>query len=142
MRISPRRSWIGRAARLAPVAVLLSACTVVNPTGGIPRQPLDDIPVPASFTPFSSEWTMIRAGRVTAARLVYMAPEPVEPAVQELTRLLTGSGWTAGGAEAIERAGFKGRAVAFSKGRDTCRAEVLPTTNLTRIDLVVGRIAE
>jgi hypothetical protein len=129
-------------ARLSLLVPLLAACTLLNPTGGIPRQPFEDIPVPATFTPFSDEWAVIRTNTVTAARLVYMTPQPLETIVEEMRALLTGAGWNLRGSETIGRAGFTGRALSFEKRGDTCRAEILPTTNLTRVDLIVGRTVQ
>jgi hypothetical protein len=142
MRISLRRPRIARTARLTLSALLLAGCTIVNPTGGIPRQPFDDLPVPESFLPTSSEWAVIRAKGVTAARLVYMTKEPVEPTAQELRKLLTGAGWTFDRVEPTERDGFKGQALLFSKRGDTCRAEIVPISATTRVDLIVGRVGE
>ena len=41
-------------------------------TGGLPREPFADIRVPASFVPYSDQWTLIRTPQVTAAKLVYL----------------------------------------------------------------------
>ncbi len=84
---------------------------------------------------------MIQSGRVTAARLVYQTELPLEDAVKAIDTRLKANGWTPDGVEPIERAGFKGRALAFTKGPDTCRAEVVPSSTTTRVDLIVGRLS-
>ncbi|PYM04096.1 MAG: hypothetical protein DMD82_15420 [Candidatus Rokuibacteriota bacterium] len=137
-----RESWAGRIARLSLVVVVVSSCAVYGTTGGIPRQPFADIPVPPTFIPFSNDWALIRSSRVTAARLVYQTALPAEGAEKALETSLKDNGWVLQGTEAIERAGFKGSALSFAKGPDTCRAEIVPSTTTTRVDLIIGRFTE
>lgn len=135
-------SWTARVAPLILALVVFAGCAIVGMRGGLPRQPFADIPVPQAFIPFSNEWVMIRSGKVTAARLVYQTELPVDGAARLLEEALADNGWTLGGAEPISRAGFTGRALSFAKGRDTCRAELVPSTTTTRVDLIVARVSE
>ena len=137
-----RESWAVRIAQLSLVVIVVSSCAVVGTRGGIPREPFADIPVPPTFIPFSNDWALIRSGRVTAARLVYHTALPMEGAEKVLEASLKDNGWVLEGTEAIERDGFKGAALSFAKGPDTCRAEVVPSTTTTRVDLIVGRFTE
>lgn len=137
-----RDSWTRRLLPLSIVVAVVSGCAVYGTTGGIPRQPFDDIPVPQTFIPFSNDWALIRSGRVTAARLVYQTELPVAGAAKVLESSLKDHGWALKGTEPIERAGFKGEALDFAKGPDTCRAELVPSTTTTRVDLIVGRYAD
>ena len=123
-------------------AVAIAACAIYGSTGGIPVQPFADIPVPQTFVPFSNDWSLIQSGRVTAARLVYQTEIPMDGAAKALETSLKEHGWTLKGTEPIERGGFKGTALSFAKGADTCRAEVMPSPTTTRVDLIVGRFGE
>jgi hypothetical protein len=138
IRTSP---WTARVAQLLLVLVVSAGCAVVpGATGGISRQPFADIPVPRTFLPYSNEWAMIQAGKVTAARLVYQTELPVEGAARLLETVLKDNGWSLQGVEPVSRAGFTGQALSFTKGEDSCRAEVVPSATTTRVDLIVARV--
>jgi hypothetical protein len=140
MTMRGRDSWVGRLSLLALVGVVLSACAVARPTGGVPEEPFADIRVPATFMPFSGEWALIQSGGVTAARLVYQTELPVERAAVELETALTDRGWILKAIEPVSRAGFEGQSLLFAKGSDSCRAEVVASSTTTRVDLSVGRV--
>lgn len=141
--VNNRREFrAGRVLRLAALVLAVSACAAIGSRGGISREPFADIPVPDTFVPFSNDWALIRSGRVTAARLVYQTALSMDDAASVIESSLKDNGWTVGGTEPVERAGFKGVALSFVKGRHTCRAEVVPSTTTTRVDLFVGRYKE
>jgi hypothetical protein len=138
----PRIVWPRRLLYLPPLVGLVSACAIFAPTGGLPREPFDDIPVPAAFIPFSNDWSLIRSGRVTAARLVYQTELSVEEAATALETSLRDQGWQLKGREPLTRNGFSGQALAFVKATDTCRAELVPSPTTTRVDLIVARLGD
>ncbi len=139
---TPRTAWPRRLLCLPLVAVAVSACAIVQSTGGIPREPFEDIPVPAAFIPYSNDWSLIRSARVTAARLVYQTELSVEGAASALETSLTDQGWALKGTEPIMRNGFTGEALSFLKGADTCRAELVPSPTTTRVDLIIARLSD
>jgi hypothetical protein len=138
----PRIVWPRRLLYLPLLVGLVSACAIFAPTGGLPREPFDDIPVPAAFIPFSNDWSLIRSGRVTAARLVYQTELSVEEAATALETSLRDQGWQLKGREPLTRNGFTGQALAFFKAADTCRAELVPSPTTTRLDLIVARLGD
>jgi hypothetical protein len=138
----PRIVWPRRLLCLPLLVGLVSACAIFAPTGGLPREPFDDIPVPATFIPFSNDWSLIRSGRVTAARLVYQTELSVEEAATALATSLRDQGWQLKGREPLTRNGFSGQALAFVKATDTCRAELVPSPTTTRVDLIVARLGD
>ena len=138
----PRIAWPRRLLCLPLVVGALSACAIFAPTGGLPREPFDDIPVPPAFMPYSSDWSLIRSGRVTAARLVYQTELSVEAAATALERSLRDKGWQLTGREPLTRNGFTGQALVFLKATDTCRAELVPSPTTTRLDLIVARLGD
>jgi hypothetical protein len=137
-----RAAWRRRVFCLPLVALVAAGCAVVPSTGGIPREPFEDIPVPATFVPYSNDWSMIRTGRVTAARLVYQTTLPVEGAAAALQTSLADKGWVLRGTEPITRNGFAGQVLSFLKGTDSCRAELVSSTTTTRVDLTIARLGD
>jgi hypothetical protein len=140
-------TWTTRAAcrlllGLPLVALAAAGCAVVPSTGGIPREPFEDIPIPATFVPYSNDWSMIRSGRITAARLVYQTTLPVEGAAAALQTALVDKGWVLRGTEPITRNGFAGEVLSFLKGSDTCRAELVSSPTTTRVDLTIARLGD
>jgi hypothetical protein len=123
----------------APIIVcglLLAACT----TGGVPREPFGDVPVPAEWTPYSREWLMIRTPGAVAARLVYFTESKVEPALEQARALLLRSGWTEKGSERfVNPQGFNGVHADFAKDEDTCRVTVIEGAQATHVDYSLAR---
>lgn len=110
-------------------------------TGGLPREPFADIRVPASFVPYSDQWTLIRTPQVTAAKLVYMTPLPTESALAAMREELVRQGWTPKEASRfVNPQGFSGFIQEFVKGTDTCRATVIEGPHATHLDLAVARL--
>lgn len=110
-------------------------------TGGIPREPFADIRVPASFIPYSDQWTLIRTPQVTAAKLVYMTPLPTESALAAMREELVRQGWTPKEASRfVNPQGFSGFIQEFVKGTDNCRATVIEGPHGTHVDLAVARL--
>ena len=138
----PRIAWPRRLLCLPLLVGAVSACAIFAPTGGLPREPFDDIPVPPAFLPSSNDWSLIRSGRVTAARLVYQTELSVEEAATALETSLRDKGWQLRGREPLTRNGFTGQALAFLKAADTCRAELVPSPTTTRVDLIVARLGD
>ncbi len=138
----PRIAWPRRLLCLLLFVAAAPACAIFAPTGGLPREPFDDIPVPSAFIPFSNDWSLIRSGRVTAARLVYQTELSVEEAATALETSLRDKGWQLRGREPLTRNGFTGQALAFHKAADTCRAELVPSPTTTRVDLIVARLGD
>ncbi len=124
------------------VAVAVSACAIIQSTGGIPREPFEDIPVPSTFIPYSNDWSLMRSGRVTAARLVYQTELSVRGAATALEASLADQGWVLKATEPITRNGFTGEVLSFLKGADTCRAELVPSPTTTRVDLIIARLSD
>ncbi len=118
-------------------ALLLSACAS---TGGLGRQPFEDIPVPAQWMPYSRDWVMIRTPQVTAAKLIYFTETPVEATLLSARDLLVQRGWVEKGSEHfVNPEGFKGVWTDFAKGEDTCRVTVIEGADATHADYVVAR---
>jgi hypothetical protein len=139
---TPRIAWPRRLLCLLLLVGLVSGCAIFAPTGGLPREPFDDLPVPPEFLPYSNDWSLIQSGRVTAARLVYQTDLSVEEAATALETSLRGQGWQLKGREPLTRNGFTGQALAFLKATDTCRAELVSSPTTTRVDLIVARLGD
>ncbi len=129
-----------RARVLLPLflALALSACAG---RGGIPREPFPDIPLPASFTPYSEQWVRIRTGQADVARLIYMTPLDVEGAAAAVGELMVRNGWAV---RLTNRAttpdGYRMTVVDFGKGEDTLRVTVREAAYATHVELSVARV--
>lgn len=120
------------------LVLTLAGCAAA---GGIPREPFADIPVPASFVPYSEEWTLIQTPQATAAKLVYMTSLPPESALAAVRQELVRHGWTPKEASRfVNPQGFGGFIQEFVKGTDTCRATVIEGPYATHVDLAVARL--
>jgi hypothetical protein len=121
-------------------ALWLGACAPISMP--LPIQPFVDIPVPIQWTPYSDDWVLIRAGRVTAARLIYFSTSNVETTLAEARRMLTGTGWSETRSERfINREKFPGVWVDFAKGDDLCRVTVIEGAGATHVDYTVARVS-
>ena len=109
--------------------------------GGIPREPFPDVPVPASFIPYSDQWVRIRSDQADVARLIYMTELDVEGAAVAVRDLLLKNGWTP---VLTNRAttpdGYKVTVVDFKKDTDTIRATTREGANATHVELSVARL--
>lgn len=123
------------------LSVVLLALLGCASTGGLPRNPFDDITVPETFVPYSDRWMFIKSPTVTAAKLVYMTSLDVEGAVAAVRDALARDGWTA---QEIRRSvspgGFTQVSLDFVKGQDTCRATIIEGASATHVDLAVARL--
>ncbi len=110
-------------------------------TGGLPREPFADIRVPASFVPYSDQWTLIRTPQVTAAKLVYLTSLSPDAALSAVRQELVEHGWTPKEASRfVNPQGFSGFIQEFVKGTDACRATVIEGPYATHLDLAVARL--
>lgn len=127
--------------RLALSAFVLLALASCASTGGLPRNPFDDITVPESFLPYSDRWLFIKSPTVTAAKLVYMTQLDMDGALAAVRAALARDGWTPQELKrSVSQDGFKMLSLDFVKGADTCRATVIEGTNATHVDLAVARL--
>ncbi|MBI4609272.1 MAG: hypothetical protein HY726_09695 [Candidatus Rokubacteria bacterium] len=121
-------------------ALLVFALAGCASRGGIPVEPFPDIPVPASFVPYSDQWALIRTPRVTAAKLVYMTSLVPDAALAAVQDELVRHGWTAKEVTRfVNPQGFRGMSQEFVKGSDACRATAIEGPNATHVDLAVAR---
>lgn len=122
---------------LAACALLLSACAS---TGGLPREPFADIPVPPEWRPYSREWVMIRTPQVTAAKLVYVTGAAPEAALAGARALLLQHGWKEAGSQRfVNPERFNGVWADFAKGEDICRVTVIEGAHATHAEYTVAR---
>jgi len=121
--------------------LLVFTLTACASTGGIPRAPFDDIPVPAAFVPYSDQWTLIQTPKVTAAKLVYMTPLSPDSALAALRAELVRRGWSPKEPSPfVNPQGFRGVTLEFVKGTDSCHATVIEGPYATHVDLRVARL--
>jgi hypothetical protein len=120
-------------------ALWVGACApIVVP---MPIQPFPDVPVPVEWTPYSTDWAIIRTQKVTAARLIYFTPGNVETTLANARRLLTGAGWTETRSERFVNAEkFPGVWAEFGKGDDVCRVSVIEGTGATHVEYTIARV--
>lgn len=127
--------------RLTSALVLVVSLAACASTGGIPVEPFPDITVPASFLPYSDQWTFIRTPRVTAAKLVYMTSLDPDSALSAVRDELVRHGWTPKEiTRFVNPQGFRGLHQEFVKGTDACRATAIEGPNATHVDLAVARL--
>lgn len=125
---------------LLPLALAL-ALTACAGRGGIPREPFGDVPVPASFIPYSDQWVRIRSAQADVARLVYMSELDVEGAAAAARDLLLAKDWAlllTNRAKTPE--GYKVTIMDFGKGADTIRLTAREGVNATHVELSVARM--
>ena len=107
----------------------------------MPLQPFPDLPVPAEWTPYSDDWTIIRSPKVTAARLIYFTMGNVETTLANGRRLLARAGWSEIRSERfISAEQFPGVWAEFGKGDDLCRMTVIEGRGATHVEYTVARI--
>lgn len=129
-------------ARRLSVVFLLLTLSACASTGGIPREPFPDIPVPASFIPYSDQWVRIQTPQVIAAKLVYMTELPPDSALAAVREELVRHGWTPKEpSRFVNPQGFNGVTLEFVKGTDSCRATVIAGPHATHVELAVARLA-
>ncbi len=125
---------------LLPLALAL-ALTACAGRGGIPREPFGDVPIPASFIPYSDQWVRIRSAQADVARLVYMSELDVERAAAAARDLLLAKDWVL---LLTNRAktpdGYKVTIMDFGKEADTIRLTAREGVNATHVELSVARM--
>ena len=120
--------------------LLLSACATTAVR--IPRQPFDDIPVPASWVPYSRDAVITETPDLTTAKLIYFAQTPVDASLAQARQLLVANGWTETKSERfVNPERFPGVWAEFAKGDDTCRVTAIEGAQATHVDYVVARAA-
>jgi hypothetical protein len=118
--------------------LLLSACTAPV---RMPRQPFEDIPIPAEWTAYSRDSVIRETPAVTTARLLYFAQTPVDATLEQARQLLIPQGWTETKSERfVNPEKFPGVWADFSKGSDTCRVTVIEGAQATHVDYTVARV--
>lgn len=125
---------------LLPLALAL-ALTACAGRGGIPREPFPDVPVPASFIPYSDQWVRIRSDQADVARLIYMSELDVEGAAAAVRELLLKNGWTLVLTNRTKTPdGYKVTIMDFGKEADTIRLTSREGVNATHVELSVARL--
>ncbi|OGL05177.1 MAG: hypothetical protein A3I03_14160 [Candidatus Rokubacteria bacterium RIFCSPLOWO2_02_FULL_68_19] len=125
---------------LLPLALAL-ALTACAGRGGIPREPFPDVPVPASFIPYSDQWVRIRSAQADVARLIYMSELDVEGAGAAVRELLLKNGWTLVLTNRTKTPdGYKVTIMDFGKEADTIRLTAREAANATHVELSVARM--
>ncbi|MEK7363596.1 MAG: hypothetical protein AAB016_06440 [candidate division NC10 bacterium] len=125
---------------LLPLALAL-ALTACAGRGGIPREPFPDVPVPASFIPYSDQWVRIRSNQADVARLIYMSELDVEGAAGAVRELLVKNGWTLLLTNRTKTPdGYKVTIMDFGKEADTIRLTTREGVNATHVELSVARL--
>ena len=125
---------------LLPLALAL-ALTACAGRGGIPREPFPDVPVPASFIPYSAQWVRIRSAQADVARLIYMTELDVEGAGAAVRELLLKNGWTLVLTNRTKTPdGYKVTIMDFGKEADTIRLTAREGANATHVELSVARM--
>ena len=115
----------------------MSACATAVP---MPRQPFDDIPVPAQFVPYSRDSVITETPTVTTAKLVYFVQTPVDATLADARRLLVENGWKESKSERFVNAEkFPGVWAEFTKDSDTCRVTTVEGAHATHVEYVVAR---
>jgi hypothetical protein len=118
-------------------ALLVSACASAVP---MPRQPFDDIPVPAQFVPYSRDSVITETPTVTTAKLVYFVQTPVDATLADARRLLVENGWKESKSERFVNAEkFPGVWAEFVKDADTCRVTTVEGAHATHVEYAVAR---
>lgn len=126
-------------APLIAVALCLSACA-----GGVavPREPWDDIPVPARWVRYSRDSVIVQTPTATTAKLIYFAETPVDQTLAQARQLLAQAGWAETKSERfVNPEKFAGVWAEFTKGEDVCRVTVIEGAQATHVDYVVARVA-
>ena len=123
---------------LLALALALTACAG---RGGIPREPFPDVPVPASFIPYSDQWVRIRSNQADVARLIYMSELDVEGTAAAVRDLLLKDGWTLLLTNRTRTPdGYKVTIMDFGKGADTVRLTTREGAYATHVELSVARL--
>jgi hypothetical protein len=121
--------------------VLALALTACAGRGGIPREPFPDVPVPASFIPYSDQWVRIRSAQADVARLIYMSELDVEGTAAAVRDLLVKDGWTLLLTNRTRTPdGYRVTIMDFGKQADTVRLTTREGVNATHVELSVARI--
>ena len=130
----------GRCRIVLPWALAL-ALTACAGRGGIPREPFPDVPVPASFIPYSDQWVRIRSAQADVARLIYMSELDVEGSAAAVRDLLLKDGWTLLLTNRTRTPdGYKATIMDFGKGADTIRLTTREGVYATHVELSVARL--
>lgn len=138
--IQYRVLMLDRRGRLLLLALTLALSACMG-RGGIPREPFPDIPVPASFIPYSDQWVRIRSDQADVARLIYMTELDVEAAAAAIRDLMLTHGWTVRLTNRTTTAdGYKVTIVDFAKEADTTRLTAREGANATHVELSVARL--
>ncbi len=126
-------------ALLIGAALLCAACAT---TAVVPRQPFNDIPIPAEWRPYSRDSVIIQTPGVTAAKLVYFAEFPVDTTLDHARALLKTTGWTeTKSARFVNPYKFAGVWADFTKAKDYCRVTVIEGVGgTTHVDLTVAKV--
>ena len=123
---------------LIAAVLCLSACV-----GAVkmPRQPWEDIPVPARWVAYSRDSVIIETPAATTAKLIYFAETSVDQTLGQARQLLTQAGWTETKSERfVNPEKFPGVWAEFAKGGDVCRVAVIEGAHATNVDYTVARV--
>lgn len=138
--IQYRVFMLDRCRIVLPLALAL-ALTACAGRGGIPREPFPDVPVPASFIPYSDQWVRIRSAQADVARLIYMSELDVEGTAAAVRDLLVKDGWTLLLTNRTRTPdGYRVTIMDFGKQADTIRLTTREGVNATHVELSVARL--
>ncbi len=128
--------------RLAGVGLIFIAAGACFPTGGLPRAPFADVPIPAEATPYTNDWVFIDTPTAAAAKLVYLSPPGVEEAAARFKSQMVRSGWKEEKTVVVRRPPPEPpqTVIDFTKGADTCRITFEATSAGTHVEVTVARV--
>jgi hypothetical protein len=127
-----------RVALIAVIALLLFACAGAVT---VPRQPWDDIPVPARWVQYSRDSVIVQTPTATTAKLIYFTETSVDQTLEQTRQLLTQAGWAETKSERfVNPEKFPGAWAEFAKADDVCRVTVIEGAQATHVDYTVARV--
>jgi hypothetical protein len=128
--------------RFVGVGFIVLVAGACFPTGGLPRIPFADIPVPADATPYTNDWVYIDSPTATAAKLIYLGPPGVEEVAAVFKSQMIRSGWKEEKTTVVRRPVPEPpqTVMEFAKGADTCRVTLEATSAGTHIEMTIARV--
>mgnify|MGYP001589935914 CR=1 FL=1 len=128
-----------RCVSLGLVVLFSAACF---PTGGLPRAPFADVPLPPDATPYTNDWVYIDTPTAVAAKLVYLSLPGVHEATAAFRSRMIRSGWKEEKTAVLQRPPPEPplTVMEFAKGMDTCRITLEATSAGTHVEITIARL--
>lgn len=128
--------------RLAGVGLIFLAAGACFPTGGLPRAPFADVPLPPDATPYTNDWVYIDTPTAVAAKLVYLSLPGVHEAAAAFRSRMIRSGWKEEKTAVLQRPPPEPplTVMEFAKGTDTCRITLEATSAGTHVEITIARL--